>query len=149
MKNRLKVTLLLSGLFFVTFLGKVSAHDAVAMEELKQQLQLLQAQVNALQNLANVVKIDGPIVTLQSNNEIIIQANTIKLKANNILDMSASVTNIKGNGVTNISGGSVNLDSSLIRLNKGNKPVVRVGSKTVGNQITQTVIDGSPTILVP
>ena len=56
--------------------------------------------------------------------------------------IEAANININASGILNLKG-------SLIKLNNGSKPAAYVGSKTVGNQTLHTVMDGSPTVLLP
>ena len=60
---------------------------------------------------------------------------TVEIRGNAGIDVnSAGITSIKG---------------SIVKLNEGTQPAARIGSKTVGNQASQTVTDGDATVLVP
>jgi hypothetical protein len=63
---------------------------------------------------------------------------------------SIQVTNsgitLRGPATTvKVTGGAIDLNAPLIKLN-GCRPVARVGDTTTGNQVTQTVSSGSPTV---
>ena len=96
-------------------------------QALQQQIQTLQKQVKELQDLTKFIKVSGAEFTLKAPVNLVIEATSININASAIL-------NVKG---------------SMIKLNNGGKPAARLGSRTVGNQAAQTIVDGSPTVLIP
>jgi len=52
-------------------------------------------------------------------------------------------------GTLKISAAIAEINGGILKLNNGSKPVAGVGSMTSGNPGAQTIITGSPTILIP
>ena len=101
--------------------------DTKTIQLLQQQVQTLQKQVKELEKLSQFIKVTGPGLVIKSSSTLELEAPMININA-------SSVMNLKG---------------SIIKLNNGSKPAARLGSKTAGNQTMQTVVDGSPTVLMP
>ena len=119
MKIKAFTTVLISGFVYLVLSNSAMAHDAKSNQALKKQIATLQKQVKQLQALSQFIKINGSQLTLN--------APSITVNA-------GSVLNLKG---------------AIIKLNNGGKPAARMGSKTAGNKATQTIIDGSRTVLIP
>ena len=96
-------------------------------QALQMQIKTLQQQVKELQALTKFIKVSGAEVTLKAPVKMVIEATNLTINAGAILD----------------------LKGSIIKLNNGSKPAARLGSKTAGNQATQTIVDGSPTVFMP
>ncbi|GAA0426566.1 hypothetical protein GCM10009133_38920 [Cocleimonas flava] len=110
-------------------------NDAQIIQKLQQQIQELQKTIKALEPLTEKIKVIGPNITFETQGTIEFKATNINFKASGILNMNTS--------------GTLNLKGSMIKMNNGNKPAARLGSKTAGTQAMQTVLDGSPTVLIP
>jgi hypothetical protein len=117
---------------------------------LQQQVQVLQAQVAALQSVLKVTPagatLQAPTLSFLSLEGIALQSNKgIAVTAGTGLTMQSQAgTSIKAGSALSVdSSGTMDLKGASIKLNGGSKPLATVGS-AVGNG---KVITGSPTIL--
>lgn len=116
----------------------------------------LQKEVSAL---TQVLQISGSGVTLKSPGTLTIQAgsglaisagagstidvaSSLKLRSHSALDLESAQVGLKATGAALIQG-------AAIRLNNGTKPAAFMGAKTQGGSTSQTIVDGSATVLLP
>ena len=111
-------------------------------QQLQAQIQTLQKQVKELQDLTKFIRVtgNGANVVLEPINAP--PPTTLHINFNQIQLNAAQALNLNAGAVVNLKGG-------IIKLNNGSKPAARVGSKTAGTPGLQTVIDGSPTVMLP
>ena len=94
---------------------------------LQMQIQKLEQQVKELQELTKFIKVTGNQTSIKTTGALSIEATSMDLSA-------SAIVNIKG---------------AMIKLNNGGKPAAAQGSMTNGAQGPQTIINGSPTVMIP
>lgn len=113
----------------------------------------LQKKIRDLENAAPTADTGILGFTKTLVGDYIFSANGAKIeisRTGGIVIKSAANMEIKSGLTMNIkSAGVMHISSALLNLNGGGFPVARVGSQTIGDPTTHTILDGSPTVFVP
>ena len=91
---------------------------------------------------AQMMALEARIAKLEKALNIQAGGVNMELSCPGTLKISAVTLEITGNAMAAIKGG-------ILKLNDGNKPVSGVGHITSGTPGPQTIVTGSPTILIP